>query len=140
MTSTTSTSTATRERGAAAGTRVPRGARARLGQPTLAAPLPGGATPERSIEQRRTALKEANRIRSHRAVLKRRLHDGEASAAAALDDVDCASMKLVTLLRALPKIGRVKANYFLNHNAISASKTLGGLSERQRGVLLEWLP
>jgi hypothetical protein len=39
------------------------------------------------------------------------------------------------LLLALPKIGSVKAAHILAHCGIAHSKTLAGLTERQRGEL-----
>jgi hypothetical protein len=41
------------------------------------------------------------------------------------------------MLLAVPKVGRVKANKVLNLCRISPSKTIGGLSERQRTELVE---
>jgi hypothetical protein len=38
---------------------------------------------------------------------------------------------------ALPKFGRVKAGRFLNQARISQSKTVGGLSDRQRTELID---
>lgn len=102
----------------------------------LLAPLPDGVlTPARSLEQRMSALKEANRIRFIRADLKRGLKAGTVSPAALLDDPDCATMKLVDVLLALPKVGRVKANRVLVQCRVSPSKTLDGLTERQRNEL-----
>jgi hypothetical protein len=40
------------------------------------------------------------------------------------------------ILMAVPKFGRVKAARFLNQCRISQSKTVGGLSERQRAELV----
>ena len=40
------------------------------------------------------------------------------------------------MLMAVPKFGRVKAARFLNTCRISQSKTVGGLSERQRAELI----
>jgi hypothetical protein len=41
------------------------------------------------------------------------------------------------MLLAVPKIGRVKVNRLLAVARISPSKTIGGLSERQRTELIE---
>ena len=41
------------------------------------------------------------------------------------------------MLMAVPKFGRVKAARLLNQCRISQSKTVGGLSERQRTELVE---
>ena len=43
------------------------------------------------------------------------------------------------MLLAVPKYGRVKANRILNQCRISPSKTIGGLSERQRTELVSLL-
>ena len=43
------------------------------------------------------------------------------------------------MLLAVPKYGRVKANKVLQQCRISPSKTVGGLSERQRGELVSLL-
>ena len=44
--------------------------------------------------------------------------------------------KVFDLLLAVPKYGRVKVNKILTQCRISPSKTLGGLSERQRNELV----
>jgi hypothetical protein len=41
-------------------------------------------------------------------------------------------MKVFDLLLATPKYGRIKANKLLQRCRISSSKTVGGLSDRQR--------
>ena len=93
---------------------------------SLSKPL---AAPERSLVQRMDALQRANDIRSRRAQLKR--HE------LLLDPPDyLQTAKVFDLLLAVPKYGRVKVNKILSHCRISPSKTLGGLSERQRGELV----
>ncbi len=47
--------------------------------------------------------------------------------------------KLLDLLLAVPGFGRVKANKVLTGCRISPSKTVGGLSARQRADLVEFL-
>jgi hypothetical protein len=90
--------------------------------------------PERSLEQRRTAIREANRIRTYRARLKKDLQAGRRSIDSLLlrppDEILTA--KVMELLLAVPKYGRVKVNKVLVHTRTSPSKTIGGLSERQR--------
>ena len=44
--------------------------------------------------------------------------------------------KVFDMLMAVPKFGRVKAARFLNQCRISQSKTVGGLSDRQRAELV----
>jgi S13-like H2TH domain len=94
--------------------------------------------PQRSLDQRMEALKRANDIRVKRAKLKKGLKDGqlriEQILAAPPDYVSTA--KVFDILMAVPKFGRVKAARFLNQCRISQSKTVGGLSERQRSELI----
>jgi hypothetical protein len=47
-----------------------------------------------------------------------------------------ASAEVVDLLLSLPKIGQVKAHQILSHARIAPTKTLGGITDRQRGELL----
>jgi hypothetical protein len=47
--------------------------------------------------------------------------------------------KVIDLLMAAPKRGRVKSTRIMEQCRISASKTVGGLSERQRAALLDHL-
>ena len=47
--------------------------------------------------------------------------------------------KVFDLLLAVPKYGRVKANKVLTQCRISPSKTIGGLSQRQRAELVALL-
>ncbi|HTO55204.1 MAG TPA: integration host factor, actinobacterial type [Myxococcota bacterium] len=93
-----------------------------------------GATPERSLDQRIDALTRANEVRTRRAQLKRDLKAGRVSIGALLLDPPpyLESAKVLDMLLALPKYGRVKATKVLHSCRVSPSKTFGGLSERQR--------
>jgi hypothetical protein len=94
--------------------------------------------PERSLDQRMEALKRANDIRVKRAKLKKDLKDGRAQIEQILSDPPeyVSTAKVFDMLMAVPKFGRVKAARFLNQCRISQSKTVGGLSERQRAELI----
>jgi len=113
--------------------------------------------PIRSLDQRMEALKRANDIRVRRARLKKDLKDGhvqieqilsnppEYVSTAKVFDMLMAVPKfgrvkaarfLFDMLMAVPKFGRVKAARFLNMCRISQSKTVGGLSDRQRSELI----
>ncbi len=100
-----------------------------------------GAAPERSFTQRMDALRRANEIRTQRARLKRDLKAGRAQIQALLLDPPeyLLTAKVFDLLLAVPKYGRVKANRILTQCRISPSKTIGGLSERQRNELVSYL-
>jgi hypothetical protein len=99
------------------------------------------AVPERTSEQRMRALRRANEIRSARAKLKRDLKAGKTKIEALLLDPPdyVLSAKAFDMILAVPKYGRVKANKILTQCRISPSKTIGGLSERQRAELVHML-
>jgi hypothetical protein len=94
--------------------------------------------PLRSLDQRMEALRRANDIRVRRAQLKKDLKNGSVEIEEILrrppEYVETA--KVFDMLMAVPKFGRVKAARFLNQCRISQSKTVGGLSERQRAELV----
>jgi hypothetical protein len=96
------------------------------------------AAPERSLVQRMDALQRANDIRSRRAQLKRDLKAGRQPISELLlkPPEYLETAKVFDLLLAVPKYGRVKVNKILSLCRISPSKTIGGLSERQRAELV----
>ena len=100
-----------------------------------------GPAPERSLTQRMDALKRANEIRTRRARLKRDLKAGRTKIHGLLLDPPeyLQTAKVFDLLLAVPKYGRVKVNRILTQCRISPSKTIGGLSERQRNELVSYL-
>jgi S13-like protein len=104
-------------------------------------PKTSSGAPERSLTQRMEALKRANEIRTQRAQLKRDLKAGRASIHGLLlkPPEYLQTAKVFDLLLAVPKYGRVKANRILTQCRISPSKTIGGLSERQRNELVSYL-
>jgi hypothetical protein len=99
------------------------------------------AAPERSLDQRMEALKRANDIRTQRAQLKKDLKGGRVKIQTLLLDPPeyVQTAKVFDMLLAVPKYGRVKTNRILNQCRISPSKTIGGLSERQRNELVNQL-
>jgi hypothetical protein len=106
-----------------------------------ARPPDRAAAPERSLKQRLDALDRANDIRTRRAQLKRDLRAGRSQIyGLLLDPPDfIQTAKVFDLLLAVPKYGRVKVNRVLTQCRISPSKTIGGLSERQRTELVSFL-
>ena len=102
---------------------------------------PTTAAPERSLVQRMEALQRANEIRTRRATLKRDLKAGKVSIHDLLLEPPeyVHSAKVFDLLLAVPKYGRVKVNKVLQLCRISPSKTIGGLSPRQRTELVSML-
>jgi hypothetical protein len=99
------------------------------------------AVPARSHDQRMRALEAANEIRTKRAQLKKDLKAGKVRIDALLMDPPeyLSSAKVFDLMLAVPKYGRVKVNRVLNQCRISPSKTIGGLSVRQRAELVALL-
>ncbi len=99
------------------------------------------ATPERSLQQRMDALNRANVIRTARAQLKRDLKSGRTSIHDLLLEPPeyVGTAKVFDMLLAVPKYGRVKVNKVLVQCRISPSKTIGGLSQRQRTELVSML-
>lgn len=108
--------------------------------------------PERSLAQRMSALANANATRTARkalkAVLKRDAYldvlidviANPQSAGVHIDDPPpfdwTSSWKLSELLVSAHHVGPWKARKLLEHRRISPSKTIGGLSPRQRDELL----
>ena len=84
------------------------------------------------------ALRHANEIRSGRARLKKELALGRAriEEIIAQPPESAETAKVYDLLLALPKIGPAKARRCLTQCRIAPSKTVGGLSERQRHELI----
>jgi hypothetical protein len=97
--------------------------------------------PLRSLDQRMEALRRANEIRVRRAKLKKDLKAGNVNIERILEHPPAyvETAKVFDMLMAVPKFGRVKAARFLNQCRISQSKTVGGLSDRQRAELVSLL-
>jgi hypothetical protein len=104
----------------------------------MVSPKTQAQAPVRSLDQRMEALKRANDIRVRRARLKKDLKDGRVSIEQILSNPPeyVSTAKVFDMLMAVPKFGRVKAGRFLNTCRISQSKTVGGLSDRQRTELI----
>jgi hypothetical protein len=101
-------------------------------------PMQPNAAPQRSLDQRLEALKRANHVRSQRAALKADLKRGSVSITDVIKDPPeyLQTAKIMDVLMAAPKYGRVKAARIMEYCRVSQSKTVGGLSERQRRELV----
>lgn len=97
--------------------------------------------PVRSLDQRMDALGKANEVRCRRAALKTDLKRGSVSIGEVLATPPeyLLTAKVSDLLMATPKCGRVKSARIMEQCRISPSKTIGGLSERQRQELLAFV-
>lgn len=93
--------------------------------------------PDRTLEQRRAALDLANAVRIERAAVKREVRAGSRWVVDLILDPPPSlySMKVRKLLLSVRRVGPVKADKLLRAAGVAPSKTLAGLSERQRHVL-----
>jgi len=83
------------------------------------------------------ALQRANRVRLARAELKRRIADGEISAAEVIvsSPWEASSMAIGDVLMSQRRWGGTRCRKFLAMFRISETKTVGSLTERQRHAL-----
>ena len=95
--------------------------------------------PQLTDEQRRAALAKAAEARRVRAEIKELLKMGTLSLSELLDRSDndriLAKMKVLSVLEALPKLGKVKARRTMDEVGISDSRRLRGLGSQQRAEL-----
>jgi hypothetical protein len=101
-------------------------------------------TPERTQQQRMTALQKANDIRVRRSNFKRDVKAGRVPIITTykyiLEPPDwLATMKILDLILSMPTYGRVRSNKVLVRVRMSPSKTLGSLSDRQRYEIVAML-
>jgi hypothetical protein len=91
--------------------------------------------------QRLRALEHANAIRLARAELKRRIAEGEVSAADVILQCPEAARKWTVseLLLSQRRWGSTRCRKFLERNGVSEIKLIGALTERQRRLLAEQL-
>lgn len=91
--------------------------------------------------QRLRALERANEIRLARAELKRRIAEGDTSAAEVILDPPSAaiSWEIGELLMSQRRWGGSRCRKFLLRNQISETKPVGALTDRQRRLLADQL-
>jgi hypothetical protein len=91
--------------------------------------------------QRLRALEHANAVRLARAELKRRIADGEISAAEVIMGCPDAVRKWTVgeLLMSQRRWGSTRCRKFLERNGVSEIKAIGALTERQRRLLADQL-
>lgn len=95
--------------------------------------------PDRTVEQRATALERANHIRFTRAQWKRALKARQVEDPVAVfrdPPAEFEAMKVGDAMLAVPKVGAVRIGKVLRAGNVSPSKTLVGLSPRQRAVIV----
>jgi hypothetical protein len=95
--------------------------------------------PDRSLHQRRAALARANEIRVYRAELKRNIHAHRGRTVMQIllaPRPEEETWKASDLVVQIPKVGKVRTNKILQTARISPSKTIGGMTARQRAELI----
>lgn len=97
--------------------------------------------PPRTTDQRLEALRRANVVRAWRTDLKARMLIGETTATEVLTYTPplAETMKVLDLLLTVPQIGKVKADKILRKAGVSPSKTVTGITDRQRTAVLKLL-
>jgi hypothetical protein len=87
--------------------------------------------------QRLRALERANAVRLARAELKRRIAEGEASAADVIlkPPAEALSWAIGEVLMSQRRWGSTRCRKFLGRYHLTETKTLGALTERQRRLL-----
>jgi hypothetical protein len=87
--------------------------------------------------QHMQALRRANEVRLARAELKRRVGDGDISAADVVLNTpwEAASMTIFELLGSQHRWGSTRCRKFLAENELPETKTVGSMTERQRRAL-----
>lgn len=91
--------------------------------------------------QRLRALERANAVRLARAELKRRIADGDVSAAEVIAECpwEADTWPVGDLLMSQRRWGAMRCRKFLAEHRINEKKPLGQLTERQRRLLAELL-
>jgi hypothetical protein len=98
-------------------------------------PLP----PPLSADERREALEKAAQARRERASLKVDLKNGDTTLETLLDRTDekvVGSMRVSDVLESMPGVGPVRAQKIMDRLAISSTRRLRGLGEKQKQSLI----
>ena len=96
--------------------------------------------PTLSLEEKKRALKKAQRVRSQRAKLRQDLKAGRTTIREVLERADddvIAKMRVVYLLESLPRIGKIRTRKIMNDIGIDETRRVQGLGSRQKQALLE---
>jgi hypothetical protein len=91
--------------------------------------------------QHMQALERANAVRLARAELKRRVAEGELSAAEVVVEVpwEASSMTISELLTSQRRWGHTRCRKFLQSIPMSEHKTIGSMTDRQRSAVARQL-
>ena len=96
--------------------------------------------PNLSPEQRIAALEKAAEVRKARAELKEQLKQGKTTLAEVLDraeeDAVVGKLRVSDVLKAMPGIGKIRAEQIMEKLKIAERRRLKGLGDQQRKALL----
>ena len=98
--------------------------------------------PVLSDEDRRAALAKAALVRKERAEIRVKLAKSEVLLSELLnrlDDDSVGKMKVITVIEAMPGIGKVKARRLMQKVGIHEGRRLRGLGSKQKAQLVEEL-
>ena len=100
------------------------------------------AIPKLSAEERSKALAKAQKIRSERMEVRKKLKAGKLTLAKVLQNADkevYAKMRVKYLLESLPQVGKITAAKLMEEIGIDEARRVQGLGSRQKAQLLEKL-
>lgn len=98
------------------------------------------AAPERGFQQRIEALERGNAIRVWRSREKKSMTWEKARAWIAEPPELAETMKVAMVLLAIHRVGATTRDDLLRKAGVSHRATLGKLTDRQRGALLDLMP
>ena len=93
-------------------------------------------------DEKLSALKKAQEMRSKRAELRLKLKKGSLSLQEVLNSADdevISRMRVTYLLQSLPQVGKVTSDKIMREIGINENRRVQGLGKRQREQLLERL-
>lgn len=97
--------------------------------------------PHLTLAERRAALVKAAEARKFRAGIREQLKNKEIALLDILEraksEERLAKMKVISLLEALPKVGKIKAAKFMEKAKIASSRRIKGLGEHQLAALIK---
>ncbi|MGI6360803.1 MAG: integration host factor, actinobacterial type [Bacillota bacterium] len=100
------------------------------------------AIPNLSPEERSKALQKAQKIRSQRMEVRKKLKAGKMTLTDVLEKADdevYAKMRVKYLLESLPQVGKITAKKIMEEIGIDEARRVQGLGARQKSQLLERL-
>ncbi len=97
--------------------------------------------PHLTLAERRAALEKAAAARKFRASIREKLKNKEITLKEIIEraktEEALAKMKVISLLEALPKVGKIKAAKFMERAKIANSRRIKGLGEHQLSALIK---